>query len=58
MKLNAKDTEKLNELRTELSQEWNKPKAKNIESDNDKREPRSPKRIKELQTQINSIKSK
>ena len=43
---------KLEKLKAQLSAEFNKPKAKNINGDFDNREPRSPKKIKELQTKI------
>jgi len=42
----------LQSYKRQLSEEWNKPKAKNIKSDHDKREARSYKRIKELQELI------
>jgi hypothetical protein len=49
--------ENLLELKTELSKEWNKPKAQNIKSEKDKREARSYKRIKDLQKQIDKVKN-
>ncbi len=42
----------LNQIKTDLSNEWNKPKAKNIKGDHDKREARSYKKIGELQEAI------
>jgi ribosomal protein L29 len=47
----------LDQLRKELSEEWNKPKAQNINNKHDKREARSYKKIKELQEQIKQIKN-
>lgn len=47
---------KLNELKKQLSEEWNKPKAQNIKNDYDEREARSYKKIKEIQEKINQIK--
>ena len=48
----------LDELTTQLSEEWNKPKAQNIKKEYDVREARSYKKIKELQEQINTHKTK
>jgi hypothetical protein len=49
--------EKLLKLKTELSDELKKPKTKNIKGEHDKREPRSEKKIKELQDKIYKIKN-
>jgi len=48
--------EKIRELKIELSNEWQKPKAQNIKNDYDKREARSYKKITELYEKINEIK--
>ncbi len=47
----------INELRSQLSAEWNKPKAQNIKEEWDKREARSYERIKQLQEDINLAKT-
>lgn len=48
----------ISQLKNELSQEWNKPKAQNIKEKYDKREARSYNEIKNIQKQINKIKKK
>lgn len=53
----------INELLSQRSSEWNKPKEKNLRKDNngkivDSRIPRDYKKIKELHNQINSLKPK
>ena len=54
--------ENLKVLKTELSNEWNKPKVSNLRKDSkgkiiDARTPRDLKKIKSLQNQINKLKS-
>jgi hypothetical protein len=51
--LNMKD---LLTLKTELSNEWNKPKAKNIKGKTDKREARDYKKIESLQSDMEKVK--
>ena len=53
---------KLNELKTELSKEWNKPKYENLRRNKegiviDNRQPRDYNKIKCLQTQIKNLKN-
>lgn len=46
----------INAFKTQLSAEWNKPKAKNIKGKWDKREPRDYDKIAELQEDVNMAK--
>ena len=50
-----KNSTELDKLRSELSAEFNKPKAKNVKEYGG--EARSPKRIKELQNEISILKA-
>ncbi|KKN26580.1 hypothetical protein LCGC14_0873180 [marine sediment metagenome] len=56
-----KNLETIHSLKTELSNEWNKPKVSNLRKDGegkiiDTRTPRDLKKIKSLQNQINELK--
>lgn len=53
----------MNNLKQQLSSEWNKPKASNLRKDKegnviDTRQPRDYKKIKEIQSSINESKGK
>ena len=53
---------KMQQLKTELSLQWNKPKKENLKKDEsgniiDKREPRDYKKIRQVHKKINALKS-